>query len=70
MQNFLDKSLCGFRKGHSTQHAVSKLLQSWEIELDKSGNVGTILMDLSKAYDFVTQDLLIAKSEMYDWFLF
>ena len=43
MQNVLNKILCGFRKAHSTQHALFKLLQEWKRELDKSGNIGTIL---------------------------
>ena len=37
-----------FRKAYSTQHALFKLLQAWQEELDKGGFVGTILMDLSK----------------------
>ena len=40
----------GFRKAHSTQHALFKLLQAWQEELDKGDFVGTILMNLSKAY--------------------
>ena len=64
MDTFLNKLLCGFRKAHSTQHALFKLLQ-WQNELDNSGLVGTILMDLSKAYDCLPHDLIIAKFEIY-----
>jgi len=62
---FLNNILCGFRKAHSTQHALFKLLQSWQTVLDNGGFVGTILMDLSKAYDCIPHDLLIAKLECY-----
>ena len=65
MDTFLNKLLCGFRKAHSTQHALFKLLQRWQNELDNSGLVGTILMDLSKAYDCLPHDLIIAKFEAY-----
>ena len=53
MDAFLNKLLCGFRKAHSTQHALIKLLQRW------------VLMDLSKAYDCLPHDLIIAKFEAY-----
>ena len=51
----------GFSKAHSTQHALFKLLQSLQKELDNGGFVGTIVMDLSKAYDCIPYELLIAK---------
>lgn len=57
--------LCGFRKKHSTQHALFRLLHLWQNNLDKGKVVGTILMDLSKAYDCLPHDLIIAKLEAY-----
>ena len=65
LENFLSELLCGFRKAHSTQHALFRLIQKWQEELDSGGYVGTILMDLSKAYDCLSHDLLIAKLEAY-----
>ena len=65
MENFLNRLLCGFRKAHSTQHVLFRLIQSWHKELDESGFVGTILMDLSKAYDCLPHDLMVAKLEAY-----
>ena len=62
---FLNNILCGFRKAHSTQHALFKLLSSWQSVLDNGGFIGTILMDLSKAYDCISHELLIAKLECY-----
>ena len=64
-ETFLNKLLCGFCKAHSTQHARFRLLQKWKKELDSSGIEGTILMDLSKAYDCLPDDLIIAKLEAY-----
>ena len=65
LEKYLNSILCGFREAHSTQHALFKLLQAWQEELDKGGFVGTILMDLSKAYDCLPHDLLVAKLEAY-----
>ena len=52
---------CGFRKRHSSQNALLNLLNSWQKCLDTSGVVGTVLMDLRKAYDCLPHYLLIAK---------
>ena len=43
----------------------SKLLQAWQEKLEKSGFLGTILMDFSKAYDCLRHHLLVAKFEAY-----
>ena len=64
-QDKLSEILYGFREGYSTQHALIRLIEKWKKCLDASGIVGTILMDLSKAYDCLPHDLLIAKLEAY-----
>ena len=63
MESFLSSILCGFRKAHNIQHALFKLLHSWQKELDQRGFVVTILMYLSKACDCIAQDLLATKLE-------
>ena len=65
LENFLSELLCGFRKAHSTQHPLLRLIQKWQAELDSGGYVGIILMDLSKVFDCLSHDLLIAKLEAY-----
>ena len=61
----LSSLLSGFRQGYSTQHALFRVVDTWKKCLDTSGIAGTILMDLSKAYDCIPHDLLIAKLEAY-----
>ena len=64
-EKILSPKLCGFRRGHSTQHSLLNLLENWQKTLDKSGVIGTVLVDLSKAYDCLPHDLLIAKLSVY-----
>ena len=60
-EKILSPKLYGFRKGDSTQHAFLNLLKNWQKALEKSGVTGTVLMDLSKAYDCLPHDLHLAK---------
>ena len=61
----LSSLLSGFREGCSTQPSLVRVIEAWRRSLDSSGIVGTILMDLSKAYDCIPHDLLIARLEAY-----
>ena len=71
IEEFANKILspkhCGFRTGHSTQHALLNLLKNWQKCLGKHGIVGTVLMDLGKAYDCFPHDLLLAKISAYSF---
>ena len=57
--------MCGYRKGFSTQQALLSLIERWKNTLDQNGYGGAILMDLSKAFDTINHDLLIAKLGAY-----
>ena len=65
MHNHLSPILCGYRKGFNSQHALIALLEKWRGILDKKGFAGAILMDLSKAFDCINHELMIAKLIAY-----
>ena len=61
----LSPYLCGYRKGYSAQNALLSLIEKWKTSLDKGGYAGAIMMDLSKAFDTLNHELLIAKLSAY-----
>ena len=63
--NIFSKYICGFRKGHSTQHCLLFMLENLRKALDKRLKTGILLTDLSKAFDSISHDLLIAKLHAY-----
>ena len=65
MSHILSPYLCGFRKGYSTQHCLLLMLEKWRKALDRRQNAGGLLTDLSKAFDSINHDLLLAKLEAY-----
>ena len=65
INHFLSSYLCGYRKGYSTQYALVSLIERWKAMLDKSGYAGAMLIDLSKAFDTLNHELLIAKLHAY-----
>ena len=62
---FLSPLLCGFRKGYNAQNALIRLLEKFKISLNEGGKAGAVLMDLSKAFDCIRHDPLIAKLHAY-----
>ena len=65
IENYLSTYLCGYRKGFSTQYALISLIEKWKAILGKKGYAGAVLMDLSKAFDTINHELLIAKLYAY-----
>ena len=65
MEDKLSKLLTGFRKNNSTQHCLVTMLEKWKNTLDKGGFVCAIFMNLSKVFDTMNHDLLIAKLGAY-----
>ena len=54
-----------YRKGYSTHHALILLVEKWRMALDNKGFAGAVLMDLSKAFDTLDHELLLAKLDAY-----
>ena len=66
MNKYLSENRCGYGKGFSTQTALTMLPEKRKKVLDEIGYVGAILMDLSKAFDTINHELLIATFHAYE----
>ena len=63
--NFLSPLLYGFREGYGTKHVLLQLIEICKKTLVKEGVAGTLLMDLSKAFDCLNRGFLIVKLSAY-----
>ena len=62
---FFSKFQCGFRKGYNAQHCLINLIEKWKLSVDNGGAFGALFTDLSKAFDCLSHELLIAKLDAY-----
>ena len=65
METKLSKYLTGFRKNHGTQHSLVPMIEKWKNALDKGEYICALFMDLSKAFDTIDHNLMLAKLEAY-----
>ena len=61
INKYLSLYLCGFR----TYYCLSLMLERWKSGLDKRKIASALLTDLTKAFDCLTHELLIAKIDAY-----
>ena len=75
--NFFYFRQSGFRTNHSCQTALVKLIDDWIAAIDNNEIVGSIFLDLSKAFDLVDHAILLNKLKHFNidqqtcsWFSF
>ena len=65
MNKLFYKNQSAYRPNHSCETALLNISDKWLKAMDNSELVRTIFLDLSKAFDLVSHDILIAKLAKY-----
>ena len=65
IEEFFSPFLAAYRKSYSTQHVLIRMVEEWKENLDNNLIVGAVLTGISKAFDCIPHDLLIAKLSTY-----
>ena len=65
IDSFLSQYIAAYREKYSSNHVLIRFIENGKKALDEKFFVGTVLMDLSKAFDCIPHDLLIAKLHAY-----
>ena len=69
MNPLLSEYKCGFRRGFTTQNFLLAILGKGKSSVDKGKVLGVVLTDLSKAFDCLSHELIIAKLNAYGFSL-
>ena len=62
---FFVKYQCGFCKGYNAQHCLLVMIEKMKEARDKNKVCGAVFTNLSKAFDCLKHDLLIAKLQAF-----
>ena len=65
IDSMFSKFHCGFRKGFNTQHCLLTMIEKWCKILDEGDETGAVLTDISKAFDCIDHNVLMAKLNAY-----
>ena len=68
-ENIFWKYQCGFRQGLSAQYCLIYLIEKSKKSVDKGKTFDSLLTNLSKAFDCLPHDLIIAKLNAYGFSL-
>ena len=64
-KHIFNSLLCAYRKKYGCEHVLVKVLDMWKTALDNNDFAGTLIFDLTKAFDCMQHALLIAKMDAY-----
>ena len=65
MEDEFAKCLTVFRKSHGIQQSPLTMLEEWKRGSDNGSYVSALFMDLSKVFDTINHDLMLAKLKAY-----
>ena len=64
-ETILSNLMSAYRKFYSSNHILLRLTENWKKSLENETFVGTVLVDLSKAFACLLYDLLVANLHAY-----